>query len=420
MAIRGRRRVLILGSGFGGIYTLKNLLQSLRRDDDLEITMVSDENFFLFTPLLHTVAMGRIDTRHISYPVRRLKRREKFNFIQAVVESIDLRGRRVSTNQGALDFDYLVLGLGSVTDVSEISSTADNLFTLKTLNDSILIRNHIIGMFEQAVAEKDSERRKQLLTFVVSGGGYTGVQIVTELGEFVFRSLPKYYPTIDPRQARVILVEADQKIVAEMHPKAGIYTMQQLRNIGIEVRLESRVTAVNGDVMEINGSEQVSAETIIWAAGVVANPRITELDVEKDDVGRVVVNENLELPGFAGVYGVGDCAHFVDPRSGIIAPPRAHIAVRQGKIAARNILAEVRGKRKTPYRYSLRGEMLSLGAFTAVFRFDGLRLYGLPARFLWIMAYSALVLGDYTRARIVTDGLLGLVFGRDITRIKRP
>jgi NADH dehydrogenase len=194
--------------------------------------------------------------------------------------------------------------------------------------------------------------------------------------------------------------------------------MEQIQRMGIEVRLRSRVTGVWENHVEINGKEVIPTSTIIWAAGVKANPRIAELDVAKDDMGRVLVNEYLEVPEFAGVYAVGDCAHFADAKSGRPVPPRAHIAVRQGKIAASNILAEVRGTDKQPYRYSLGAEMLSLGASKAILRFHGLRLYGFPARLMWIIAYTSLTIGDYNRARIMTDWLLGLVFGRDITLLK--
>ena len=188
--------------------------------------------------------------------------------------------------------------------------------------------------------------------------------------------------------------------------------------MGIEVRLKSRVTHFWGDRVEINGTENVPASTLIWATGVVANPRIAELDVEHDSLGRVLVNEYLEVPGVPGVYAVGDCAHFEDLRSGQPVPPRAHIAVRQAKVVAYNILAEIRGGNKKPYRYSNTAEMVSLGSSKAVLRFRSLRLYGFLARLIWLGAHSFLVTGTYNRVRIITDWLLSLVFGRDITFLK--
>ncbi len=417
----GHRKVLILGSGFGGTYTLRHLVKALNQNENVETTMVSDENFFLFSPLLHEVAMGRIETQHVAYPIRRLHWRDRFNFVQASVQKIDLNGRKVITTTGILDFDCLVLALGSVADMTELNRGAvevDNIFTLKTLHDSRLIRNHVIEVFERASIERDPERQKQLLTFVVSGGGYTGVQVITELRDFIFRSLIKYYRTIDPGKIKIILIEAEPKIITELHTKLRAYASKQIQRMGIEVRLRSRITQVSEDHVEINGVEIVPTSTLIWLAGVVANPRIAELDVAKDSIGRVLVNEYLEVPGFTSVYAVGDCAHFEDQKSGQPIPPRAHTGVRQARVAAHNILAEIRGRDKKPYRYSKPPEMVSLGASKAMFRFHGLRLYGFLARLIWVGAYSLLITGTYNRIRIVMDWLLSIVFGRDTTLVK--
>ena len=414
----GARKVLILGSGFGGTYVLRNLIPSLNRNENVETTMVSDENFFLFSPLLHEVAMGRIETRHIAYPIRRLHWRDRFNFVQARVEKIDLSNHEVITTKGTLGFDYLVLALGSVTDMSGLSFAEGNIFTLKTLRDSMLIRNHIIGLFERAAVETDQQRQRQLLTFVVSGAGYTGVQLVTELRDFIYRGLFRLYKAIKPDNVRIILVEVEPKIVAELHPKLGAYVMRQLRRMGIEVRMRSRVTRVWEDRVEINGIESVPTSTLIWVAGVVANPRIAELDVEKDSIGRVLVNEYLEVRGIPSVYAVGDCVHFEDQSTGKPIPPRAHTAVRQARIVAHNILAEIRGRDKKPYRYSSNSEVVSLGASKAVFRFRSLRLYGFPALLIWLVGYSLLITGTYNRIRIIMDWLLSAVFGRDTTLLK--
>ncbi|MEE8470853.1 MAG: FAD-dependent oxidoreductase, partial [Dehalococcoidia bacterium] len=265
----GGRKVLILGSGFAGTHTLRHMVRRLNRNENVETTMVSNENFFLFSPLLHEVAMGKIETRHIAYPIRRLHWRDRFNFVQADVERIDLHGHKVVTTEGILDFDYLVLALGSDTDRSGLSSLESNVFTLKTLHDAMLVRNHIIGVFERASVEREPERQRQLLTFIVSGGGYTGVQLVTELRDFIFKGLPRFYKAVDTDNMRIILVEAGPRIVAELHTKLGAYAMEQLQRMGIEVRMRSRVTRVWEDHVEINGEEVVPTSTLIWVAGVV-------------------------------------------------------------------------------------------------------------------------------------------------------
>jgi NADH dehydrogenase len=414
----GSRKVLILGSGFGGTYVLRHLVPSLNRNENVETTMVSDENFFLFSPLLHQVAMGGIETRHIAYPIRRLHWRDRFNFVHARVERIDLQGREVLTPAGTFDFDYLVLALGSVPDISRLNPSGAHLFTLKTLRDSMLIRNHIIGIFEQASTQKESEKRRHLLTFVVSGAGYIGVQLVTELRDFIFRSLVKVYKAIDPHDIRIILVEAEPRIVAELDPKLGDYATRQLERMGIEIRLRSQVTRIWEGHVEMNGSFIIPTRTVIWGAGMMANPRIAEIEAQKDHFGRVLVNEYMEVPGIPGVYALGDCAHFEDPKSGRAVPPRAYVAVRQARIVAHNLLAAIRGSDPRAYSYSSIPEIVSLGSSRAVLRLHGIRIYGFPARLIWLILYSSLVTGIYNRVRVLTDWLLSLLFGRDMTYLK--
>ncbi len=411
----GGRNVVILGSGFGGAYTLRHLVRSTNKNEKVNITLVSDENYFLFTPLLHEVAMGSIETRHIAYPIRHLHWRDRFTFMRSSVEKIDLKARKVITKDGVLDFDCLVLALGSVTDKSQLKLESGHVYTLKTLYDAMHLRNQIIDVFEQASIEKDQGRKKQLLTFIVVGGGYIGVQAVSELSDFVFGHLIKYYRSIDRSEIRILLVEASPKIVGRMDMTLGAYVMKHLKGMGIEVLTMSRMTRAWEGHVEINGSEVIPAATILWMTGMVSHPRIAELDAEKDDIGRILVNAYLEVPGFPGVYALGDCAHFEDPKSAKPIPPRAHTTVRQAKIAAHNIIADIRGRGKTPYRYTDSGEIVSVGDSKAVFRFYGLRLYGLPARFIWLAAYSTLITGIYNRVRIMADWLLSLIFGRDAT-----
>jgi NADH dehydrogenase len=414
----GSRKVLILGSGFGGTYVLRHLVPSLNRNENVETTMISDENFFLFSPLLHQVAMGGIETRHIAYPIRRLHWRDRFNFVHACVEGINLPGREVNTTAGAFHFDYLVLALGSVPDVSRLNVPGPNLFTLKTLHDSMLIRNHIIGIFEQASAQRDPEKRQHLLTFVVSGAGYIGVQLVTELRDFIFRNLVKVYRAIDPSDIRIILVEAEARIVADLDPKLGDYAATQLERMGIDIRVRSQITRVWEDRVEVDGNVILPTKTVIWGAGMVANPRIAEIETRKDCYGRIRINEYLEVPGAPGVYALGDCAHFEDPKSGRAVPMRAYVAFRQARIVAHNLLAAIRGSDLKAYRYSGIPEILSLGSSRAVLRLHRIRIYGFPARLVWLILYSSLVTGIYNRVRVLTDWLLSLVFGRDIAYLK--
>jgi NADH dehydrogenase len=415
------KRILITGSGFGGTYALWKLMPLLRRNENIKVTMVSNENFFMFTPLLHMVAMGIIETRHVSYPVRKLQNGRRFEFIQAEVNNIDLAAKQIKTSAGPLKYDYLLLSLGSVTKMPDFEySTAEgsNLFTLKSLLDAVYIRNHIINIFERASFEKDPVKQGQMLTFVVAGAGYTGIQLVTELRDFIFRSLTRVYKKIDPRKIRIIVVEIEDKIMSDSRPKLINYITSCLNEMGIEIKLNSRITALKENQVVINDSEHIGTETVLWIAGVVSNPRIAGVKAAIDDMGRILVDEYLRVPGFEGVYAIGDCANFKDVETGIPIPPRAHTTVRQAKIAASNILAEIRGTGKKPYHFSNPFDTVSLGTVKAAFRYNDFYLFGKLAKFVWLAGYLLLMKGSYNRTRIFEDGFLSAIFGRDITNVK--
>jgi NADH dehydrogenase FAD-containing subunit len=414
----GSKKVLILGSGFGGSYTLKYLVPSLNRNENVETTMVSDDNYFLFTPLLHEVALGRIETRHIAYPIRSLQWKDRFKFVHANVNNIDLNAHKVNTTAGTLDFDYLVLALGSVSDTPESVLDAQNVFTLRTLNDAMLIRNHIIRIFEQASAEQDLERKQQLLTFVVSGADYIGVQVVTGLRDLVMSSLPKFYREIDSNRIRIILVEEKPKVVDDLDPKLGAYVMRYLRSKGIEVKRKSRVTRVRQNGIEINNSEYIPAGTVIRISSALVNPPIAALSVARDYKGRVVVDQYLEVPEAPGVYALGDCAHIKNPKTWLPISPLAHTTVRQARIVAGNIRSDIRGWDKKKYQYSRPPDMVSLGSYKAVFHFRRVRLYGYLPRLILALIYLFLVTGTPNRVRIVVDWTLSFIFSRDTTLLK--
>jgi NADH dehydrogenase len=416
--LRGRRlsprRVLILGGGFGGVYTALHLEGALRRQP-VDITLVSRENFFLFTPLLHEVATGGIETRHIAYPIRSLRGKRRFSFMQAEVEAVDLEKKTVRTHRGLLHYDYLVLALGSVTDTRQFPAGAPHVFTLKTINDGIAVRNHLISLFEEADANPGQEGP---LTFAVAGGGATGVQFIAEMRDFIFRFLLKNYPRIDPKKVRLLLVQNQDRLLEDMHPSLAAYALSVLKKKGIEVRLGSKVTRVLPGALEINGEEVIATRTLVWTAGIRASPVVEALPVEKDSLERVKVNRYLEVPGFPGVYALGDNASFVNPATGSPLPARAHIAVRQPRVVTRNVLADLFGGRKQPCPVPWMSETVSLGSRGAGMELLGLRLFGLPARFLWLVSYLLLVPSVYVRTRVLLDWLLALVFGRDTTLIR--
>lgn len=410
-------KVLILGSGFGGVYALRRMV-GLAKEGELDITLISEENLFVFSPLLHEVATGALEPRHVATPVRRLPKPEMFTFVHSPIQHIDLENRRVLTGNGEFHYDYLILALGSTRDTSRLKNEGAKVLSLKSLQDARQIKNQIIEVFEQAATERDPARQRELLTFVISGGGYIGVQLIAALRDFIYRDLLKCYPMIDRQSVNLVLVEITPKIIPVLHTKLGAYAMKHLRKTGIDVRLKSEVTAAYPDHVVINHSEVLPCHTLIWVAGVLANSRVAETLARKDPIGRVYVNWYLQLVDFPEVYAVGDCAHFTHPKTGGPIPPKAHTGVRQAKRAACNVVADARGEKLLPYSYSNPFEVIPLGPSRGIFSFHSLRLYGILGRFLWMAGYATLVPNVYNRLRITTDWILSLIFGRDMSLLK--
>ena len=412
-----RKHVVILGGGFAGATTALKLERKLGRDPDVRITLVSDENYFLFTPMLHEVASGHIETRHIAVPIRRLRGRRRFDFVQADVHSVDLDRRVVVTHRGEMPFDALVLALGSVTDYSAIDGKREHVLALKSLTDAMALRNHVIRMFERADASDDDP--SPTLTFVVVGGGITGVQAVADLNDLVRRSLPREYVRIHPDAIRVVLIQDHDSVLPEMDPRMARAARQTLDDAGVEVMTGTAVTDVGQGWIQVDGCRRIAADTVVWAPGIQANPVVAALPVERDSLGRVKVNDRLEVPGHRGVYALGDNAHQPHHRTGEPLPPTAHIAVRQPRAVAHNVAAHLRGGPTRPYHYWHMGLMVSLGPRTAMADVLGVRLHGLGARLLWQAAYSTLMKGRYNQVRVLTDWGLGGIFGRDSTLLRR-
>ncbi|MFC1956416.1 NAD(P)/FAD-dependent oxidoreductase, partial [Chloroflexota bacterium] len=346
-----KKNILILGAGFGGLTVLSKLLRSLKKRDDILITLIDEQNFFLFSPLLHEVSAGVLLPESIVAPIRKMFSSRIHNFVQARVEEISLIDHRVITSSGVFDYDYLVLALGGVTDMSEMVNTEDNsnIFVLKTVQDAIAVKNHIVGMFERASVETDPNILQQLVTFVISGGGYTGVALAASLSDVIYRYLTTSYKQIDAKNIKIIILESTDRIIRDLPEKYSLYVMRHLQRHRIDVMLNSKVTQIGNNWIEISARQVVPSQTLVYVPGIVANSVVSRINAEKDAMGRAVVNNHMELPGFTGTYAVGDCAHFQDPVTGRVARPRAHNAVRQAKIAAKNLLADLWCKKKHEY-----------------------------------------------------------------------
>src|SRR5215470_407808 len=381
-----RKKIVIAGGGFGGFYAALELDRWLFRFPDVDVTLVNRDNFFLFTPMLHEVAASDLDITNIVNPVRKLLSRVEF--FDGDVETIDLEKRIVRVSHGTPDahghelpYDHLVLSLGSITNFFGLPGLAERAITMKSLGDAITLRNRMLQMLEEAETECGAPDRDHLMTFVVAGGGFAGVETIAGMNDFVHHALP-FYPHIAREKVRMILVHPGEVILPELSPRLGRYAQERLVERGVEIRAKTKVSCVRDKGVCLTDGTEIDAATIVWTAGTQPNPVVKTLPC-KTEKGRVCVDETLRVPGWPGVWALGDCALVPDPATGGFHPPTAQHAIRQGKVLARNILRELRGEPARPFRFRTIGQLASLGRRTGVAQIFGVHFSGFAAWWLW-------------------------------------
>ena len=414
-----RKQILILGGGFGGLYAALELEKTLARDPDVEVTLVNRENFFLFTPLLHEVAASDLDLTDIVNPFRKLLRR--VHFFDGEVVSLDLPARRVVVSHGQehhhheLEYDYLVVALGAVTNFYNLPGLEQRALTMKSLGDAIYLRNRLIDSLEEADFECCAELREPLLTFVVAGGGFAGVETVAAMNDFV-REAVGFYPRLTEEHLRVILVHPGPALLPELSERLGAYAQKKLEQRKVEVQINTKVIGVSDPGVELSNGTIIRANTLIWTAGISPNPLLETLPCAKEQ-GRLGVNDYLEVPDWPGVWALGDCALVPDRRTGKPYPSTAQHALRQGKLVAQNIKAAIRGGRKQPFVYSARGQLAAIGRRAGVGRILSVNFSGFFAWWLWRTVYLSKLPRFEKKLRVALDWTLDLLFSKDLVKL---
>ena len=417
--MNNKTKILILGGGFGGVYAALRLDKTLARRADVEVTLVSSDNFLLFTPMLHEVASGDLNPSDIVNPIRRMLKRVRF--VQADVRSIDLTAKRVQCTRDLrlvpldLDYDHLVLALGSETNFFGMQGVTENAVTLKTLGDAALLRARVLAILEMASLEPDASVRKRMLTFLVAGGGFAGVETIGAINDLVHDAL-RYYPHLAPQEVRVVLIHPGEFVLPELGEKLGRYAQQKLAERGVEICPRTKVTGYIDSLVTISSGEPVPAATLIWTAGVTPTPVIAQLPC-KSEKGRVVVDEFLEVPGFAGLWAMGDCAAVPDTKTGGPQPPTAQHALRQARHAAKNIEAVLAGRQKKPFRFSTIGQLASIGHRHGVANILGINFSGFIAWFLWRSVYLLKLPRLAKKTRVALSWLLEMIFSKDLEQM---
>ncbi|MGC8501255.1 MAG: NAD(P)/FAD-dependent oxidoreductase [Leptospirillia bacterium] len=382
-------RVLVLGAGFGGLYTAVLLSRRLgKRAPHVWITVVDRQNYFLFTPMLHSVATGALEPRYVAHSIRKIFRKTRVHAHVGQIERIDLENRQVITAHRALPYDELVISLGSETNFFGNRDLERRAFTLKSLEDAARINNHLIRQFERAYWEEDPEIKRALLTFVVVGGGPTGVELAGEIYEYAVRELLRDFGRrIERSFIRVVLLEATGRILPSLAEPLSTEAIRRLVEIGIEVRLETRLESWDGETVRLSSGESLAARTLIWAAGVKTNPLVRELPLDRDPQGRIVVRSTLESKSMDHVWVLGDNAHAVDPFEQRPYPPTAQTAVRQARVVAHNIAARILKRPERTFAHHHVGGFVSIGDNYALLSAKQFTLTGFLGWFLWNLVY---------------------------------
>jgi NADH dehydrogenase len=415
-------RILILGGGFAGLDAAQQLEKIFSEDEEVEITLVNQNNYLVFTSMLAEVVASSIDAKHVVIPIRECLKKASFKELD--IQKIDLEKKTVTGfhhhtgEMFEIAYGYLVIALGSITGYHGVPGAEEYSFPLKDLSDAMILRSHVIDMFEYADLEKDRESRRKLLTFVVVGGGYTGIEVAAELNDFV-ESSQRFYKSVGTDEVKVLVVDPGTRIMHEMSEGLADYGLNLLRKRGMEFLLQTRVKAVTPDRVEFEDGDFVETKTPIWAAGTAPQPAIRKLPCANDR-GRIEVNQYLEVPNFPGVWALGDCAQIPDPHTGKPYPPTAQHATREGKRVAFNVAAAVKrnDKGRKPFKYKAMGMLAPLGRRSAVAEILGLKFSGFIAWFMWRSIYLSKIPGWDRKFRVALDWFFDMFLPRDIVQLK--
>lgn len=422
--VQKKQSVVILGAGFAGASAAQELARLLP-EQCCEITLIDQNNSTLFTPMLTEVAGGEVDPRDIVSPLRRLPARVRFE--QAHIDAIDLKAKTVTVTFGTSDpdlprsqrtlaADHILIALGSVTNFHHVKGLAQHALTVKSLADAAEINNRVLALLERADAEPDPATRRAILTIVVAGGGFSGVETMAAVNDFI-REAARHYPHVDEREIRTVVVEPGKRLLSEIGESLAHYAKEKLEKHGVEVMLQKEIAGADAQSVQIKGAETIPCHTLIWTAGVTPNPLVRSLDCERGKHGGIVVDAACRVKERPGIWAVGDCAEV--PKSGGSGTyaPTAQNATREGAQAARNMVAEMTGREPRPFVYEPIGQLALVGRHSGVASLYGRNFSGIAAWLMWRAIYLSKMPGAGKRMRIGLDWILDLVMGRDISEL---
>jgi NADH dehydrogenase len=413
-------RIVIVGGGFAGMTTVERLERLFGADPAVSLTLVSDSNSLLFTPMLAEVAGGSLEPMHICTPLRSSLRRT--HVVYGLVEHIDLKQKRLllapearSSHQSVVFFDHLVLAVGSVSNYLGLAGIEETAFDFKSVTDAMRIRGHVLDMLELADREPDPAQRRAMLTFVVAGAGFAGAELAGALNDFV-RGALLYYPNLAPDEVQVLVVHSRDHILPELSRSLAQYALERMTARGVTFKLNTRLVNAQAGVVRLRPQEEIRTETLIWTAGVKPHPLVQMLAAAHDPHGAILVDQHLAVPGLAGVWALGDCALVTDARTGKSCPPTAQFAVREAETLAHNIHASSHHRPLQPFHFDALGLLCVVGYQTACAEIKGVRFSGFLAWILWRGIYLSKLPGAERKLRVLGDWIIELFFPRDLVQ----
>ena len=394
--IQSEPRVVILGAGFGGLRAAQSLSKA-----PVKVMLIDRNNYHLFQPLLYQVATASLSDEDIAHPLRAiLREQENLEFLLANVTGIDLHSQKIFTDTDEIPYDYLILAPGSETNFYGNESLSQNSFGLKSLQDAHRIRQHLLMQFEKASREINPEERKALLTFVVVGGGPTGVEMAGAISELAQVVVKKDIPKLDVHEIRIVLLEATGKLVSHLQTDLSNNTVTALSRKGVEILFGSKVVDYDGEFIRLDPFQTFPARTLIWTAGVRASGLMDRLGLSQAGQNRIRVLPTLQLPGFSNAYVIGDAAYVENPQ-GKALPMTAPVAMQQATLAVRNILADIEGTRTHPFAFKDPGMMATIGRNQAVAQIGKFRFSGWIAWLIWLFVHLIQIIGFRNRLLVL-------------------
>ena len=409
-------RVLILGGGFAGYTAAKTLCKMTRHRDDVGVMLISRENYFTFWPMLPGVVSSDIDTKNVAQPLRRALIRLGASFRRADIKGLDVEKQCITAEDKEFPYHHLIVALGGVPAYFGIPGVEEHAISMKGIGTAEAIRNRVIERYEETTLDR-GEVPNAKLTFVVIGGGATGVEVASEMHELVHEILAPDYPNINPRRVRIVLVDRNDQILKELDPALRRTARKKLADLQIEVINNVKAQEITADRVILDDGREIETENAIWTAGFRASAKLDDLGLPHDERKGLKVDAYMRVEGYDNVWGIGDCAANVD-KDGEPVPPNAQAATQEGRAVAKNVLAAIDGRELEPFDYKPLGQLVEMGSEFAVNEVLGIKFSGLMAALFWRATYLYKLESPQSRARIAADWFLDLFYRPAVTEIR--